>query len=125
VDINSWYGPSVAWAKEMGIVSGYANQDGSFDFRPDAKISRQDIAVMLNNYNEKVTKKAYSQTASTVTFTDHKQIAEYAKTAVLAMQQAGIINGIKNADGSFRFQPINNATRAEAATMIYNMLINK
>ncbi|MFA7661095.1 MAG: S-layer homology domain-containing protein, partial [Anaerovoracaceae bacterium] len=125
VAINSWYGPSVAWAKETGIVSGYANKDGSYDFRPDAKISRQDIAVMLNNYNEKVTKKAYSQTASTVTFTDHKQIAEYAKTAVLAMQQAGIINGIKNADGSFRFQPINNATRAEAATMIYNMLINK
>lgn len=125
VDINSWYGPSVAWAKEMGIVSGYANKDGSFAFKPDDKISRQDIAVMLNNYNEKVGKTAYSQTASAVTFTDNPQIAEYAKVAVESMQQAGIIKGMKNADGSFRFNPTNNATRAEAATMIYNMLAGK
>ncbi|GAB1477298.1 hypothetical protein MASR2M70_21360 [Bacillota bacterium] len=124
VDINSWYGPSVAWAKEAGIVSGYAGKDGRFTFKPDDKISRQDIAVMLNNYNEKAAKKAYNQTDSAVTFTDHGQIAEYAKAAVGSMQKAGIIKGMKNDDGSFRFQPINNATRAEAATMIYNMIIN-
>jgi hypothetical protein len=41
------------------------------------------------------------------------------------MQQAGIISGMKNQDGSFRFQPLSNATRAEAATMIYNMLVEK
>ncbi len=121
VDVNSWYGPSVAWAKEMGIVSGYANQDGSASFRPDAKISRQEIAVMLHNYNEKVAKKTYEEAAATA-FTDYEQIAEYAKSAVKAMQHRGIINGMKNADGSFRFQPLGNATRAEAAMMIYNML---
>jgi len=125
VDIDSWYGPSVAWAKETGVVSGYANKDGSFSFKPDDRISRQDIAVMLNNYNEKVAKKSYEQKATKLTFTDHQQIANYAKAAVESMQQAGIINGIKNADGSFRFQPLNNATRAEAATMIYNMLVDK
>jgi hypothetical protein len=125
VDINSWYGPSVAWAKEMGVVSGYANKDGSFSFKPDDKISRQDIAVMLNNYNEKVAKKTYGQKAAKLIFTDHQQIAGYAKAAVESMQQAGIISGMKNQDGSFRFQPLSNATRAEAATMIYNMLVEK
>jgi hypothetical protein len=125
VDINSWYGPSVAWAKEMGVVSGYANKGGSFSFKPDDRISRQDIAVMLNNYNEKIAKKAYGQKAPKLTFADHPQIAGYAKAAVESMQQAGIISGMKNQDGSFRFQPLSNATRAEAATMIYNMLVDK
>ncbi len=125
VDINSWYGPSVAWAKEAGIVSGYANKDGSFHFKPDDKISRQDIAVMLKNYNDKVAKNEYVHKASELTFTDHPQIAEYARAAVKSMQQEGILNGIKNADGSFRFQPLKNATRAEAATMMYNMLKTK
>ena len=125
VDINSWYGPSVAWAKEMGVVSGYANKGGSFSFKPDDRISRQDIAVMLNNYNEKIAKKAYGQKAPKLTFADHPQIAGYAKAAVESMQQAGIISGMKNQDGSFRFQPLSNATRAEAATMIYNMLVEK
>lgn len=115
----------MAWAKEMGIVSGYANEDGSFNFKPDDKISRQDIAVMLSNYNEKVAKKAYNQTVTIEAFTDHQQIAEYAKTAVDSMQQTGIIKGMKNADGNFRFQPTSSATRAEAATMIYNMLTGK
>ena len=80
---------------------------------------------MLNNYNEKAAKKSYEQKETKLTFTDHQQIANYAKANVEFMQQAGIINGIKNADGSFRFQPLNNATRAEAATMIYNMLVEK
>lgn len=77
---------------------------------------------MINNYNEKIAKKVYDHKARELTFTDQQQISKYAKEAVKSMQRAGIINGIKNADGSFRLQPINNATRAEAATMIYNML---
>ena len=80
---------------------------------------------MINNYNEKVAKKTYDQKAAEMTFSDQQQISEYARAAVKSMQQAGIINGIKNADGSYRFQPLSNATRAEAATMIYNMLISK
>ena len=96
-----------------------------FSFKPDDRISRQDIAVMLNNYNEKIAKKAYGQKAPKLTFADHPQIAGYAKAAVESMQQAGIISGMKNQDGSFRFQPLSNATRAEAATMIYNMLVDK
>lgn len=121
VDVNSWYGPSVAWAKEAGIISGYKNADGSYSFKPDANISRQDIAVMIDNYNKSVAKQVYKK-AEAVTFTDNLQIYEYARASVSEMQQAGIINGIKNADGTFRYNPLSNATRAEAATMIYKLL---
>ncbi|MFV0518561.1 MAG: S-layer homology domain-containing protein, partial [Aminipila sp.] len=47
--------------------------------------------------------------------------ASYAKESVTSMQKAGIINGVKATDGSYSFMPKNNATRAEAAKMIYQM----
>lgn len=119
---DSWYGSSVAWAKEVGIISGYKNPDGSYSFKPDANISRQDVAVIIDNYNRLVAKKPFAQKEA-VTFVDDLEIAQYARASVQSMQQAGIISGIKNPDGSFYFNPISNATRAEAAVMIYNMLI--
>jgi hypothetical protein len=118
VAIDTWYGPSVAWAKEAGVVSGYITADGKATFRPDEKISRQDMAVMINNYAEKIAKKSIEGTNEIKVFTDKAQIASYADTAVSVMQQAGIINGVKNPDKSYSFLPCNNATRAEAAQMI-------
>ena len=46
-------------------------------------------------------------------FTD--EISDFAKEAVKEMQMAGILEG----DGSGVFKPLNNATRAEAAKIIY------
>jgi hypothetical protein len=122
VNNDSWYGPSIAWAKDAGIISGYEDSDGRYSFRPSDNISRQDLALMLDNYNRLVAKKEYKQTDATK-FTDGENIAEYAKASIASMQQAGIIKGIKNPDGSYRFNPGGNATRAETAAMIYNMLL--
>ena len=52
------------------------------------------------------------------TFADENEISDYAKEAVNALYNNGLINGI---DGS-RFAPANHATRAEAAKIIYNLL---
>jgi hypothetical protein len=48
------------------------------------------------------------------TFADMGSIADYAKDAVLALKQAGIING----KGDNMFMPTQNATRAEASKVI-------
>ncbi|HHW00656.1 MAG TPA: S-layer homology domain-containing protein, partial [Clostridiaceae bacterium] len=53
-----------------------------------------------------------------VPFTDEAEISGYAKEAVAAIQKAGIIKGT----GDGRFAPKNNATRAEAAVIIYRLL---
>ena len=45
-------------------------------------------------------------------------ISDYAKEAVYALNSNGIINGI----GNGYFEPMGNATRAQAAQIIYNML---
>ncbi|MEA4986479.1 MAG: S-layer homology domain-containing protein, partial [Anaerovorax sp.] len=50
---------------------------------------------------------------------DDTAVAPYAKDAVILMQKGGIISGIKQEDGSYKFAPKANATRAEAATMIF------
>ena len=121
-DINSWYGPSVAWAKENGIVSGYKDKNGVYTFKPDDRITRQDIAVIFNNYIKKYPLESSIKGRPAIAFKDQSNIADYARQAVAEMQKAGIINGVKNADGSYSFLPSANATRAEAAVMIKGML---
>ena len=51
-------------------------------------------------------------------FTDNDNISGYAKESVLALSSSGIINGYE--DGSFL--PQANATRAEAAQLIFKVL---
>lgn len=52
-----------------------------------------------------------------VTFSDEANIAGYARDAIVAMQKGGIISGM--GDGSFG--PQQNATRAQAAVIIYKL----
>jgi len=110
VDTTQYYAPYIKWAAQMGIVNGTSSNA----FAPNANISRQDLALMLNNFSDKmdVTMK---QTRQIVVFTDSENISEYADSAVGNMVRAGVISGM--ADGSFA--PVNNATRAEVATMLH------
>lgn len=48
VDADAGYAAAVAWAVENGITNGYANDDGSFSFRPDTVCSRGVIATLLH-----------------------------------------------------------------------------
>ena len=52
-------------------------------------------------------------------FHDAQDIAGYAKEAVTAMHQAGIINDA----GNGTFNPQGTATRAEAAVILYQLLM--
>ena len=51
-------------------------------------------------------------------FTDANSISGYALSSVVALCKTGAVKGFE--DNSFR--PKNNATRAEAASMIYNLI---
>jgi len=72
------------------------------------------MAVMLNQYIVKVAGYTLEKVNEPVVFDDDSEIAEYAKAAVAAMQEAGIISG----KGNNMFDPKANATRAEASCMI-------
>ena len=113
VKANAYYAPYVNWAASKGIVSGTT----SSTFAPDSNITREQMAVIMKNYADKM---GYSipKTLEAVTFADHAQISSWAKDAVKAMQQAGVLSGKENN----RFDPQGNATRAEAATVLHRFV---
>ena len=113
-DVNDgkWYYNAIATAQKLGIVRG--KTDGTFGIN-DA-ITRQDMAVMVYKVSE-LLKVEMKETNSQTQFKDSAKISAYAVNAISAMQKSGIINGV----GNDNFAPKNNATRAQAAVIIYQV----
>ena len=109
VKADAYYAPYVNWAAQTGIVEGVT----ATTFAPDTNINREQMAVIMANYAKKL---GYDlpKTLQAVTFADNAQISSWAKNAVRAMQQAGILAG-KNGN---KFDPKGTATRAEVATVL-------
>jgi hypothetical protein len=101
--------PYIEWAVKNKIVQGI----GGGRFGPALSISRQDMAVMMQNY-AKTTGYKLPVSIAAVTFSDSAKIAAYAKEAVTAIQQAGVMQG----KGNNAFDPQGNATRAEASAIL-------
>ncbi|WP_206460082.1 S-layer homology domain-containing protein [Anaerovorax sp. IOR16] len=120
VKATDWYAKAVAWAYDNEVVKGQKDIDGKMNFAPNAKITRQDMAVMIQNYQSKVIKRELAVVKKEIVFTDQQKIAAYAKTAVSQLQKSGIING-KTAT---TFNPKDNATRAESAVIISALIKN-
>ncbi|WP_054028886.1 endo-1,4-beta-xylanase [Bacillus sp. FJAT-28004] len=110
---GTWYYNSVASAQQLGIVTGLT--DGTFSIND--KISRQDMAAMAYRALQK-TDITLEQVNDKVDFNDAAAIAAYAKEAVAMLQTAGTINGMGN--GSFL--PLDTASRAQAAVILYELL---
>ena len=105
---GAWYAPYVNWTLANGIVSGTS----ATTFSPDAKITRQDMAVMLYQYTQRYDVALQQQTVTP--FTDESSISAYALPAVQALHRAGVISGMP--DGSF--QPFGTATREQACVVL-------
>ena len=113
VKADAYYLPYIEWANKNDIVKGTSDTT----FAADQKITREQMAVIMKNYADKM---GYSipKTLEAVTFADNAQISSWAKDAVKAMQQAGVLSG--KTDN--RFDPQGNATRAEVATILMRYL---
>ncbi len=111
-DIPSWALPAVNATTAAGIVSGSLRPDGSVAFEANRIISREEIAVMIYK-----ALKGESSSAS-LSFKDHDQISDWAYEAIKYTEQKKIISGYE--DDTFR--PKSNATRAEAASMMIQLL---
>ena len=105
---DSWYSAYVAAAKRAGIVTG--NDKNMFN--PNSFISRQDMAVILYRAY------GFSLSDKSGDISDYDAISAYARDAVVTLYAKGVINGI----GDGRFAPHSNATRAQAAQMIYKII---
>lgn len=109
-----WYEGAVAAAADAGIVSGY----GSGEFRPDATISRQEMAVMLLRAIRYIGASEAGGSGQGNPFADQESVGAWALEAVRTAAGLGIVQGDQT--GSFR--PAAMATRAEAAVMLLRLM---
>ena len=92
---------------KAGFISGV----GEGKFNPSATISRQDICTILGRALKVAATKDLS-------FADRADIAEYANEYVKAFAELGVVSGYENGT----FAPKANASRAEAAAILNNVI---
>ena len=116
-DVNpgDWYYEYVASAYNKGIIKGYGDSFGADDF-----ITRQDMATIVSRALETVGKKA-EKVREYEGFADEAEVAEYALENVKTLYSAGIINGMDENN----FAPTAFATRAQAAKIIYGLIVGQ
>ncbi|WP_440109645.1 glycosyl hydrolase 53 family protein [Paenibacillus sp. QZ-Y1] len=113
---GQWYADSVRLGIEMNIIQGRA--DGTFG--ANERISREDMAVMLNRALQVMQHDLDATTSAqgNTVFEDNAEIAGYAKEAVASMQQLGLLNGMP--DGTFA--PKETANRAQGAVAVARLM---
>ena len=105
----------VSWAINNGILLGYGN--GEYGLTDT--VTREQMAVFFLRYFEKmgIDVDDFRITAS-YTFADDENISDWASGAVYEIQSLGLIKG----KGNNIFDPQGTTTRAEAATVLYNLI---
>lgn len=101
---ETWYERGVEWAIQKGISDGSA---------PEANISREQLVTMLWRYCG-----SPSGAGNVSGYTDAGQISGYAQEAMAWAIENGIVSGF----GDGRLGPQGQATRAQVAQMLMNLL---
>ena len=109
VDSSKYYAKAIATAKAYGIVNGYNDNT----FKPENYITRQDMMVMVANALNAMGVELDTDVACLDNFSDTVGIANYARTSVAALVNAGIVKGSDN-----KIEPVKNITRAEMAQLV-------
>lgn len=109
ISYDNYYTKYVIWAEENGIVKGIGG--GKFD--PQRAITRQEMAMLVNNYLT-FAKFNTSVTQQAIIFDDESKIADWAKTATQTVQQLGIMEGM----GQNLFEPQRVSTRSQVSAIL-------
>lgn len=115
VSSRQWYTDAVLWASEHSIVNGY--QDGSGKFGVGDAITREQIAIMLRNY-EKYKEHDVSASQDISEFTDADKVSDYALDAVQWAVATGMLQGKSNKS----LDPRGPASRADTAAIMKRYL---
>ncbi|WP_130861987.1 S-layer homology domain-containing protein [Bacilliculturomica massiliensis] len=107
---DGWYYSDVSKAVAAGYTNGY--DDGTFG--PNRKITRQEAAIMLS-----LVVPTYGNSATLTGYPDYNNISTWARSAMSRMVSKGYINVYTN---DKKLHPKDNMTRAQAATVIVNLL---
>lgn len=109
---GQWYSDSVGWAAECGIVTGRG--DGRFS--PADNITRAELASILTKF-VKYMGIELPDNSKIASFKDADTFDEWMKAPIEEVRRNGLMQGT---DG--KFNPRGNASRAEIAQVITNLL---
>ena len=115
---TEYYAPYLKWAKDNKIVAGY--EDGTF--KPNKEITRAELASIMTRYLRDYKKMEVKGEAPT--FSDDEKLPAWAKTDIYDCVKLGIIKGFKDKDkndGTMFYDPTGFASRAQLATIFYNL----
>ncbi|MFZ4639789.1 MAG: S-layer homology domain-containing protein [Nodosilinea sp.] len=113
VKASFWATQSIARAVEGGFVKGYPDKT----FQPDAPMTK--MQVLLSLANGFGLPKPGGADGAIQSFTDRDQIPAWAKPAVAAATQAGVVVNYPDVN---QFRPNQPATRIEVVAMLYQAL---
>lgn len=114
VSTTAWYAQDVNTAAKLGLIKGV----GEGKFSPDARITREQMVVMIMNAVQLVQGDHKAEPQTHTPFADQNRISDYAAQAVTEAVSKGLIKGKTDTT----FAPQDAATRAEAAVMIKQVL---
>lgn len=113
VAANDWYATAVNWAASVGVVNGYEDNT----FRPNAPITREQMAAILYNYADY---KGYdvSARADLSDYADAADVSSWAEDVLSWANAEGLINGMT----ATTIDPQGATTRAQTAAMFERFL---
>lgn len=110
VDITSWYGPYVEWARSTGIVNGVSSKQ----FAPTNNITVEQMSVMVSNC---ISKRSLSPKAAPVVYSDVSSVSTWAVSGVEAMAKYNLLP----VDAASNINPNKQATRAECTVSLVRL----
>ena len=114
VDYSEYYGNAIEWARSTGVIKGYGDTN---TFGPNDPVTREQLAVMLCNYAEKVVGVDIGSDGSKLAaMPDADEVDDWGVSAVSWVMDQGIISGVVEPDGAF-VRPLANAQRCQFAKM--------
>ena len=115
VAAGAWYASDVAAAHKAGLIQGVSNDR----FAPNERITREQMAVMIVRAFEYATGGGIEASGTELSgYADGVKLSPWAQESAAKAIASGLMRG-KSAES---FSPRTNASRAETAQAIYNML---
>ncbi|MCD7778484.1 MAG: S-layer homology domain-containing protein, partial [Clostridiales bacterium] len=111
---GDWYYEAVKWGDKNDIIFGYSAEE----YAPNDRITREQMAAIIYRYA--AYKGINTDTEGSPDYTDSGSISGYAVPGVKWVSDKGFMQG--DPDGAFR--PTDNASRAETAQVIMNVVEN-
>ena len=117
---QNWYKDAVLWAYQTGVVSGTS----ATTFAPDLPVTREQIAVILMGYAEKVLGVTRTWAPADLSvYPDAGSVSDWAKDALADAVALGLISGASNG-GQTYLDPQGSATREQVATILMEFCKN-